>query len=144
MSLSLSEVSRSVPRLFFNQINNSGGTLMQTNWTSIVKELGFSPDFAIVRSVSYNTDSTGDKTIYSILCDLSNNDEIATFVGSNTYTGSPQTLIKLGGSPIQSINFSITGHSTDGTNTKNPASSTLVNTDYSSVSILVDFVKLKK
>tara|TARA_Y100000310_G_scaffold51328_1_gene47320 strand:- start:1329 stop:1781 length:453 start_codon:yes stop_codon:yes gene_type:complete len=149
MSFKLSEIEKINSRSFFNQISNSG-TLLQTSWNQNV-DLGFSPDFAIVRTVVYNTLSTADAQIYDVLSSLNSNESIATFPGSNSIVGdtiapiisNPQQLIKLNGEPLSSITFNIVTYTTTGTN-KRTTPSTMAATEESSIMLNIDFLKLHR
>ncbi len=144
----LSEISNVAQRSFFNQISN-GATLLQPNWTSNVVELGFQPDYCVIRSVIYNTSSDQDRSIYTVTSSLSNNQAMVSFPGSSTTAAgavfpnisNPQKLIKLNSQPISSVSFAIYTYKTDGTNTI--TTSGLAAGNNSSILIEVDFLKLK-
>tara|TARA_Y100000034_G_C6737827_1_gene327228 strand:- start:80 stop:526 length:447 start_codon:yes stop_codon:yes gene_type:complete len=146
---SLSQIDKIGYKDFFNQISNTAGTLLQTSWSDNVG-LSFSPDFAIVRQVTYATLSTGDAQIYEVLSSLTNNESIATFPGSNSTVGAtinpiisnPQQLIKLTGNPLDSVSFSVVTRKTDGTIDRSGPSA-MATGESSSLSIKVQFIKLK-
>ena len=146
----LDRVDRIAHRNIFNQISNTGGTLLQTSWNSNIS-LGFSPDFAMVTHVVYNTLSTSDSQIYEVLSSLVGNESIASFPGSNSTAGTtinpiqsnPNQLIKLSGNPLDTISFNIATYATDGTNIRSAPSDMAVS-ESSSISIGIDFYKLKQ
>jgi len=143
----LNNIEQVASRSIFNQISNTGGALMQPTWTTNIPSLGFQPDFCIVRSVIYQTLSTGDTKIYQIRSSLSN-DPIAVFPGSNSIVGdtinpiisNPNQLIRLNSNPIQSISFDIHAFATDGTNLR--AAPGFVVAKSSSIMLQIDFIKL--
>ncbi len=145
----LSEINDVAQRSFFNQITNTGA-LLQTNWTSNVNDVGFAPDYAIIRSIIYNTDTMADQQIYTITSSLNNHQSIASFPGSNVAAATsimpiisnPQKLIKLKEQSLNSINFSLFTYATDGTN-KLATTSGIAAGIASSILIEIDFIKLK-
>ena len=150
MAVPLNKIERIANRRFFNQISNSGGDLLQTSWSQNIKELGFAPDFAIVRTIIYNTASEADPQIYEIKSSLVGYDSIGSFPGSNTtedgaiapIISNPQRVLKLSGGQLNSISFNIVSFATDGTNIS-AAPDGLAVTEQSSILIEIDFIRLK-
>ena len=144
----LSEINNVAQRSFFNQISN-GGALLQTTWTSNMNQLGFSPEYAIIRSVVYNTDSTADAQIYTVVSSLNNYESVASFPGSNAVAAlsimpiivNPGKLIKLNNNPLNTVSFALNAYASDGTNSV--AAPGMVAGQNSSILIDVDFIKLK-
>lgn len=152
MSINLKDIDKVANRSFFNQISNSGATLLQTSWTTNVRELGFSPDFAIVRTIIYNTLSTADQQIYQLNSSLSDYQALGSFPGSNATVGAsiapiisnPQNIIKLEANrPLGSVSFNISSFATDGTNARASANDTMATAEESSIIIEIDFISLK-
>lgn len=150
MSFSLSDIKDITSVVFFNQVND-GASLQKTSWVEDGIDLGFSPDFAVVRTVDFNTTSEGKSTQYEVQSSLSKNRSLATFSGnsndewSRPIVSNPQQLIKLDGNPIDSANFKIMTYETDGTNKrKAPDSTNPLGTGVSSISISIDFIQLKR
>ena len=102
MNLNLSDIEISKNVQIYQQI--SASSIASPNFNFPVTNIDGVPDFAIIRSIVVNGTSTGTTANnYVLVSDLSS-DAIASFSGSFG-TQNPQTLIKLGTKPIQSINF---------------------------------------
>jgi hypothetical protein len=149
MSFNLSEVDQVHHADFFNQITDGGAT-HNTSWSANVNDLQFVPDFAIVKSVMYQTNELNDISIYHIRSSLGCGKSIGTFPGSNNneadapiqpIINNPEQVIKIG-EPVRHLDFSIQQYATDGTNGKIKPSFTTAKKN--SILVEVDFIKLKK
>ena len=103
MSLNLNEVEQSRTVVVYANISNAG--VQQYPWVQDLSNLGFQPDFAVIRSISANMPTANQTdSVYAVWSDL-NNDYIATFPGKVS-TSAVQTVIPIK-KPIGQVSFNL-------------------------------------